>query len=341
MTTSPARRRAFTLIELLVVIAIIAILIGLLLPAVQKVREAAARLKCQNNLKQIALAVHSYADSNSGIPPAVIMTSFTDDPYNTTDIGPNWAVLILPFIEQAPLYNQYKTSIDLHLAGSSTDAGWKGIRAYSVPSYLCPSDGFNQSPFEMTSASTIAGVAGWKRGNYAANAGPQHNFNLLVNGGAPTGGPWGYVGRGPFTVSTGSNQRNGVAISGILDGSSNTILINELRAGVNQTDSRGIWAFGLPGSSLTAGNADGDCVTPNDKMPLSDDVKDGTADPEIGMGACTSCNNNQGQARSLHASGVNCAMGDGSVRFVSNSISQQSWWIVLGSNDGQPNPNDF
>src|SRR5690242_14648344 len=102
----PFRHRGFTLIELLVVIAIIGALLGLLLPAVQKVRETAARLQCQNNLKQIGLALHNYHDSQQALPPGYLAFSSYSDGATDTAPGWGWAAFILPYLEQEPLYRQ-------------------------------------------------------------------------------------------------------------------------------------------------------------------------------------------------------------------------------------------
>jgi prepilin-type N-terminal cleavage/methylation domain-containing protein/prepilin-type processing-associated H-X9-DG protein len=119
-------RRAFTLVELLVVIAIIAVLIGVLLPAVQKVRAAAARVKCENNLKQIALAVHTYAGANHG-----------RFPYGTHPAPSNqsFLVMLLPYVEQAAVYGQFNPAFDVNTAAANTI-----VRMTQIPTYLCPAD---------------------------------------------------------------------------------------------------------------------------------------------------------------------------------------------------------
>jgi prepilin-type N-terminal cleavage/methylation domain-containing protein/prepilin-type processing-associated H-X9-DG protein len=187
-----AGRRGFTLIELLVVIAIIAILIGLLVPAVQKVREAAARTQCENNLKQMALAMHMYQDTYHKLPAGW-----------STNVGAapspywSWSTLILPYIEQGPLYNQLAPAVPPTQGSGGTlalpsnpPAGWVGLVV--IPIYQCPSDG---SPPLNNNFNNYAKI------NYVINRwvlGPDGNSN-------PTR----------------------MAVQTITDGSSNTLLIGE------------------------------------------------------------------------------------------------------------------
>src|SRR5262249_45087296 len=126
-------RRGFTLIELLVVIAIIAVLIALLLPAVQAAREAARRMQCVNNLKQIGLAIANYESSNGCLPPTDHATTYNAGSANANDF--RMKVRILPFMEQAPLYNAFNQSFEYNLV-------WNGTCSSTmVTTYLCPSDG--------------------------------------------------------------------------------------------------------------------------------------------------------------------------------------------------------
>jgi len=333
----PSSRRGFTLIELLVVIAIIAILIGLLLPAVQKVREAAARMSCSNNLKQLGIAAHSFHDvNNNRLPPAIMMRNYSDFPYSD-EIGPNWAVMILPNIEQDNLYRQVQNAITVWQGTTGTiDNSWKNIRGAVIKTFLCPSDGNNQN----LCTRNLGNVTNWGRGNYAANCGPHYNYRNRLNGGSSSGGPWGYAGAGPFTVTTFANpSKFSMGIAQIPDGSSNTVMFGEVLSGADAADPRGVWAFGLAGSSTIVSHADGDCRVPNDPGGCSDDIRDAPNLPAQNLGNWTSCNSNQATARSRHSGGVNTAMADGSVRFITNSVSQQTWWLLNAANDGLPVPN--
>jgi prepilin-type N-terminal cleavage/methylation domain-containing protein/prepilin-type processing-associated H-X9-DG protein len=138
------RRSAFTLIEVLVVIAIIGILVGLMLPAVQKVRESAARAKCQNNLKQIGLALQNYHDRMNGFPAGYQSQVASDN----SDLGPGWgwAAYLLPDVEQTNLFNHIRFDLQIY------DAKNAGARVATVPIYLCPSDPLARGTFTVVDA---------------------------------------------------------------------------------------------------------------------------------------------------------------------------------------------
>jgi len=344
MTPSLSRtRRGFTLIELLVVIAIIAILIGLLLPAVQKVREAAARAKCSNNLKQLALACHGYQDVNGGLPPALLNPANSGNAVRPNDggYGPNWICLVLPGIEQNAIYTQIQTSVVLNMTTTSSDQGWAGIlragSGVSIPTVICPSDSNNSTAWSGNSGT-------WARGNYAANLGPLwigdgRDGNPGVNGKSGTQNDMGYEGRGPFWICTKAPYRSD-KIETIPDGSSNTVMIAEVRAGTLSTDPRGTWAIGTSGSSTVSGYAYGDAKLINASNGGCDDVQNCKNDTAQGMGCCEGCPSNQAVFRSRHTGGVNVAMGDGTVRFLRDSTSLDALVRIGSGNDGKPNLND-
>jgi prepilin-type N-terminal cleavage/methylation domain-containing protein len=325
-------RSAFTLIELLVVIAIIAILIGLLLPAVQKVREAAARSKCSNNIKQLALACHSYADVNQGLPPAMVVLNGAN--WNNPTVqtgntfGPSWVILILPYIEQGPLYNQVSTNIT-NYQSAGTDTGWMAIRGVTIPTMICPSDPNNTNQYS-------GGLGGWARGNYAANMGPLFpSYAGSGFNGASSSSNFSLQGQGPMWFTSRAPHRC-QGIQQITDGSSNTIMIGELRAGTVTTDPRGVWALGHVGSATVGGYANGDDLTINASNSGADDVQGCQDNPQQGMGCWASCPSQQQTLRSQHTAGAMAGFGDGSVRFLRNSLSTQSLYQLGSGNDGAP-----
>ncbi|MGL6074241.1 MAG: DUF1559 domain-containing protein [Fimbriiglobus sp.] len=315
------RRNGFTLIELLVVIAIIAILIGLLLPAVQKVREAAARSTCQNNLKQIGLGCMNYESSYMSLPPG----DSHNGAYGT------WQMSILPFVEQDNLFRRYQ-QYNLNASGITYGATANlPVVQTTMKQFTCPSDSLaGQNPW---------GTNRITKHNYLINFGNtvRRQFNAAYPAGCTggnttgTGATAGCVtfGGAPFRLNGSTGQTDvqpRVGLLAITDGTSNTLMASEGLQGGNN-DTRGMTWWG-PGASFHTYNAPNSAST-----------------DRISGGACNNmpqqnrpCVNdtagdNQLAARSGHSGGVNSVMCDGSVRFYTNNITIQNW-RALGTTVG-------
>jgi prepilin-type processing-associated H-X9-DG protein len=323
------------LIELLVVIAIIAILIGLLLPAVQKVREAAARMKCSNNLKQFGLAIHSYNDTYNRIPPSGHVYKDGSWPNDTG----SWLVQTLPYMEQGNLYRAFNpiTSTSPNVIGTDINANWAaaGSPSRKLPYGRCPSDDSDQSNEIFC--------------NYVGSLGPQcapgpcgfdPNEGWCMPEVSGLGG--GVAGMGYFTSPPHGNSTNASDIRGVFnrlgatitfasvtDGLSNTIFVGEALPAQHDhlTNGGGWWV-------LNGGAAHCTTIIPINGPKTSP------------QGACGSGNvpqawdnwNMSWGFRSNHTNGANFLFGDGSVHFVQQSIDMRTYQLLGCRNDGQPIP---
>ncbi|VTR98653.1 Prepilin-type N-terminal cleavage/methylation domain-containing protein OS=Singulisphaera acidiphila (strain ATCC BAA-1392 / DSM 18658 / VKM B-2454 / MOB10) GN=Sinac_0208 PE=4 SV=1: N_methyl: SBP_bac_10 [Gemmata massiliana] len=320
-------RRAFTLIELLVVIAIIAILIGLLLPAVQKVREAAARMKCQNNLKQLGLAAHNYHGANEKFPPGVNQFSFASAPKFR---GVTLFVYLAPYMEQDNLTKDWNLTDPL-VNTTLPAPGPTAKTATLVPILLCPSDAIN-GPNPVDSGSN----RWYALTSYAGNGGGR-SYDPVA---ATNDGMFGVIGPGSQTAPTGQSVR----IGDVMDGLSNTALFgershtdpnNDKAAAVvvppsgqfvNPMGSVGWWANS--GGRLAAGDVTMSAFAPlNYRVPANPPTDYASFFPLYELRV-----NSFG---SQHTGGANFALGDGSVRFVRDSLSQPMLKLFCVRNDGQ------
>jgi prepilin-type N-terminal cleavage/methylation domain-containing protein/prepilin-type processing-associated H-X9-DG protein len=315
---STTRRGGFTLIELLVVIAIIAILIGLLLPAVQKVREAAAREQCANNLHQIAIAVHGYHDVKGTLPPGYDSESFSAFAY------------ILPYMEEGNIYNEINFSVKYNnAANAAAMASW-------VKSYICPSDIHTQVPAQFAPS------------NYRVNQGsnllwglpPTNSSNVNFGMAAPNG---------PFF------ENSAIKLIYITDGTSVTAMASEACEGTfNATQfspyntqylGQGVGLY--PG---TPDEAYAMCQGVGWQNPTYNNMYDvgapwiygyhsNTIYFHVGPPNSLSCMYPSGRigtsANSRHMNGVNVARCDGSVGFVTNSIALSDWRAFGSINGGE------
>ena len=322
-----AQRKAFTLVELLVVIAIIGVLVGLLLPAVQAAREAARRMSCQNNLKQLGLAMHTYHDTHKKLP----MNWF--DVYG----GKNLTVFvgILPYIEQSALFN----GIDMTVTKNITvyPVNGKPVGQHVIPTFQCPSDPAAYLPDPST---------GYARASYAPSIGAQWmesaaGCNLATTAGAYPSGQGldsNNDGEDPFNRGNVRSDYGNQNVSGpfgrgyftpysanfreLQDGTSNTILVGEVRSDCQLYSP---WGWSWPESLWYATTAPINFPTcPNSKS--------------FGSAPCFSNNSNNWNAifgfKSLHTGGAQFVFGDGSIRFVTESIDRLTYARLGDKQDG-------
>jgi prepilin-type N-terminal cleavage/methylation domain-containing protein/prepilin-type processing-associated H-X9-DG protein len=301
-----AKRRAFTLIELLVVIAIIAILIGLLLPAVQKVREASNRAKCQNNLKQWGLAMHLYHEDYAAFPLGVIST-----PRHT------WVVYMWPYIEQQGMAVAYgnPTTQQFYLPPAVNMNAATGVICTPIPLYYCPSD----RPGALWEGDPYYRA----RGNYVVNWGTD-----TVTG---TGG-----GQAPFGLQNGNAATPTVVrITDITDGTSSTMLMSEVVVALNNKD------FITHGDIFNDDPEAAGAMFMTDNTPNSGTDTMYCTSSNDPTAPCVNGSPGVASARSRHPGGVNVLFCDGSNHFISNTVSLTTWKALGTMNAGDMPGSDY
>jgi prepilin-type N-terminal cleavage/methylation domain-containing protein/prepilin-type processing-associated H-X9-DG protein len=335
----------FTLIELLVVIAIIAVLIALLLPAVQAAREAARRMQCVNNLKQLGLAIQNYASANDSLPPTGDARNQNIEGIYTDNFG--MKTRILPFIEQTQLFNALNFSFIAEPGAGVPGVGSNDTVVTSqINSFLCPSDG-NIPVGTYTFKNGVTGARQQGYGSYP------NNIGTVMNN-------WGNRFDGPAYVLANPSTGGVVTFASITDGLSNTAIWSEWVRGRNEKISRGIHQIyqaplALNGTTLVplqttlaACKNTGTTATilsGNKGMKwFNQACSQGGGYSHImtpNLNACEWNNIGGGQYRTLvgassyHPGGVNVGFLDGSVRFIKNSVSQQTWWGIATKAGGE------
>jgi prepilin-type N-terminal cleavage/methylation domain-containing protein/prepilin-type processing-associated H-X9-DG protein len=333
--TGNARQRAFTLVELLVVIAIIGVLVALLLPAVQAAREAARRMSCGNNLKQLGLGLQNYHDTYKTFPPAHIPFAGTPPAFtypnlgwtnNTTPAtswGPSWMVMILPFIEQQPLHDIYDSTVSISQVAANPSNPLPTVqqdrnaymRSRFLEVYACPSDSFATQGNPYT-----ANNGPWARGSYAISANWQ--------GGVSWSTPW----QNNNADKGLAGQYQAANMANVIDGTSNSTAVWEIQGGPSGGDVRGAWAVGR--GVIEGGCAVGDCLGINYGRAGADDIQGCDSQPQRRLGCWNGGDGQQG-AKSYHPGGAQAALVDGSVRFMPTTIDLNVYRAVKSIGNGE------
>jgi len=320
-------RPGFTLIELLVVIAIIGILVAMLLPAVQQAREAARRMQCINNLKQVGLAMHNYHDTHNCLPPG-----------NRSTLYATWALFILPQLDLGNLYNLWDFNNGVNGRTYTTAPNLTVVQT-RIGVYTCPTD----SPRSNVTSPTAPEIP---HHNYAANYGNASlSQQISYTGVEFKGAPFGNVQTDGSASVTNRPNRGAVNFRLITDGMTSTVLVSELIqgsgfSGTNRADLRGRIMGYSDGGYFTTQN------TPN--SPITDWENTNYCVPPVPTGSITFTNPQnppcaqtnqfsymQRASRSRHVGGVNSLLCDGSVRFFSNSIDLNVWRSAGATQDGE------
>jgi prepilin-type N-terminal cleavage/methylation domain-containing protein/prepilin-type processing-associated H-X9-DG protein len=343
MVMFPSRyRRGFTLIELLVVIAIIAILIGLLLPAVQKIREAANRMKCSNNLKQIGLAAHNYHDTLNGLPPAWKYEP-PNPPTRPTAVAESWGFQLLPYLEQDNIFRPYNRDQNAYFAANTA------LTQMQIKMFQCPSTPNGNRTVVLTiPANVLPGLPGGTLqsgiSDYTVTTGIRNWCDFMGTPCDPPDQGSRHGAMQPWSDTPAAAAALGarkLTLGTISDGTSNTILIGEL-AGTPDVYNRAKQKISpLPGAPAPANMSYGaGWANPyNGEHWLSGSPFDGNNPhfPGVGdRGPCLiNCSNYNGRGLySFHTGGVNAVMADGSVRFLRDSMSTKQLAFAITSQRG-------
>ncbi|MBI3839340.1 MAG: DUF1559 domain-containing protein [Planctomycetia bacterium] len=348
-----SNRTGFTIVELLAVIAIIGILLALLLPAVQYARESSRRTHCTNNLKQLGIALHSYHDSFHGLPPSMIWSP-AGEPLGQGEVpigvldgvsagqGPqsdrvfaNWVIMLLPYFEEQPLKDAFDPKLPI------SHSRHEKARSVELPLMKCPTDSFNGADNHFQRSPVTD--SGYARGNYAMNAGTNQS---CLNGYPNCTDGYSFEG----TNLADDNRRvwgsglgganHSTSFREFPNGLSKTVAVEEIRAGIDPLDRRGVWALGFIGCSVTAAHGTGG-GNANKGPNRGEDFIQGCPELQQRLGAQLQAENmpcsyrkipieisERATARSEHSSGVNLLMADGSVHFVSDDVDSNVWHLM-------------